>query len=71
MSGEARLVEKHVPSSNDIFECLGIAASIGVAAAPGLPVKCPYHLLSVSASGHTENVMRIASALPVNVTPHR
>jgi hypothetical protein len=35
---------------------------------PGEPR--PHHLLSVSTSRHTKNVMRITSALPVNVTAH-
>jgi hypothetical protein len=66
----AGLVDKHVPSADDFSECLGVAAGVGVAAASDLSVKRPHHLLSVSTSRHTKNVMRITSALPVSVTAH-
>lgn len=68
VGGESGLGEKHVPCTDDLFECLGIAAGVGVAAASNLSAKRPHHLLLVSASRHTQNVVRIACASPVNVT---
>jgi NAD(P)-dependent dehydrogenase (short-subunit alcohol dehydrogenase family) len=68
VGGESGLGEKHVPCTDDLFECLGIAAGVGVAAASDLSAKRPHHLLLVSASRHTQNVVRIACASPVNVT---
>jgi hypothetical protein len=66
----AGLAEKHVPSADDFSESLGIAAGIGMAASDR-SAKCPHHLLPISAFRHTQDVVRLASALPANVAAHR
>jgi hypothetical protein len=72
MSGEAvSLFEEHVSRADHFVECLRVAAGVGVAAAPGLSAKGAHHLLAVGTSRHTQNVMWIASALPVKVSAHR
>jgi hypothetical protein len=64
-------VQQHVPSPYDLVEGPGVAAGIGVAAVPDPAVERADNLLPVSASRHTQKVMRITSAVQVNVTAHR
>jgi hypothetical protein len=71
VSGAAlSFVEKHVTRADDLIECLRVATGIGMATAPRHPVKRPQNLLPVSAFRHTENVVRIASDLPIDGTAH-
>jgi hypothetical protein len=71
VSGEASLVEKHVSCPDDLVECLCVPTGIGVATAPSLSVKRADDLLSVGASRHTQNFVRIAPDSLVNVIAHR
>ncbi len=70
VGGAATRVEQGVPGPDKVFEGLGIAAGVGMAAEPGLSAKRPDHLFSVSISRHTEGVMRTAAAGLVEVAAH-